>query len=74
VNEATSKQQPKRDRRDLPPDNGKRASIDPVTGEVHGAGSGAGGGNAGEDFDSDPATGSGYPQTGADRKKCDAKQ
>lgn len=61
-------------RPDLPPENGKRARVDPATGEVHGAGSGAGGGNAGEDFDSDPATGSGYPVTGADRKKVDRKR
>ena len=57
-------------RPDLPPENGKRARVDPATGEVHGAGSGAGGGNA----DSDPATGSGYPVTGADRKKVDRKR
>ena len=32
--------------RDIPPENGRRASFDPVTGEVHGSGSGPG-----EDFD-----------------------
>ncbi|MCW6534236.1 hypothetical protein [Sphingomonas lycopersici] len=69
MNQPAKRQQP-----DLPPDNGKRARVDPATGEVRGAGSGAGGGNAGEDFDSDPATGSGYPQTGADRQKRDRKQ
>lgn len=37
----------------VPPDNGQRASFDPVTGAVHGSGSGAGGGNPGEDFDED---------------------
>lgn len=37
----------------LPPDNGRRASFDPATGEVHGSGAGAGGGNPGEDFDDD---------------------
>ena len=37
----------------LPPDNGQRASFDPATGAVHGSGSGAGGGNPGEDFDED---------------------
>ena len=47
----------------IPPDNGRRASFDPQTGEVHGSGSGAGGGNPGEDFDSDAATGDGYPVT-----------
>lgn len=44
---------------DIPPENGKRASIDSATGEVHGSGSGAGGGNPGEDFDSDSAAGDG---------------
>lgn len=51
---------------DLPPDNGRRASIDPVTGEVHGAGVGAGGGQPGEDFDSDAASGDGYLPTGGE--------
>ena len=37
----------------IPPDNGRRASFDPQTGEVHGSGSGAGGGNPGEGFDAD---------------------
>lgn len=37
----------------MPPDNGQRASFDPATGAVHGSGSGAGGGNAGENFDDD---------------------
>lgn len=41
----------------LPPDNGKRASFDPVTGEVRGSGAGAGGGNPGEDFEQDHAGG-----------------
>lgn len=48
----------------LPPENGRRASFDEQTGEVHGSGMGAGGGNPGEDFTSDPAAGDGYPQTG----------
>lgn len=52
--------------RDLPPDNGRRASVDPVTGEVHGSGAGAGGGQPGEDFDNDAATGDGYPLTGGE--------
>lgn len=43
--------------RDIPPENGSRAWIDPKTGEVHGSGVGAGGGAPGEDFDSDPASG-----------------
>lgn len=48
----------------IPPENGRRASFDERTGEVHGGGVGAGGGNPGEDFASDPAAGDGYPQTG----------
>jgi uncharacterized iron-regulated membrane protein len=36
---------------------GKRASFDPVTGEVHGSGSGAGGGNSNEGFDDDDQSG-----------------
>lgn len=50
----------------MPPDNGRRASFDPATGEVRGSGSDAGGGNPGEDFDSDAATGDGYPLTGGE--------
>jgi hypothetical protein len=52
---------------DLPPDNGSRAWIDQKTGEVHGSGAGAGGGNPGEDFDSDRQGGSGYPLTGSEQ-------
>lgn len=48
----------------FPPENGHRASFDERTGEVRGSGVGAGGGNPGEDFASDPAAGDGYPQTG----------
>lgn len=48
----------------FPPDNGRRAYFDESNGEVHGSGVGAGGGNPGEDFDSDPETGDGFPQTG----------
>ena len=41
----------------LPDDNGKRAAVDPKTGEVHGSGAGAGGGNRGDEIDEvDPAT------------------
>ncbi|WP_380787248.1 hypothetical protein [Sphingomonas sp. R86521] len=39
--------------RDIPPGAGKRAYIDNKTGEVHGSGSSAGGGNPGEDIDLD---------------------
>jgi hypothetical protein len=48
----------------FPPENGRRAFFDEGAGEVHGSGAGAGGGNPGEDFASDPAAGDGYPQTG----------
>lgn len=54
------------DPRDIPPDNGRRAGADPVTGEVYGSGSGAGGGNAGEDFDSATPSGDSYPLTGGE--------
>src|SRR4051812_43639532 len=56
----------------FPPENGRRASFDERTGEVHGSGVGAGGGNPGEDFASDPAAGDGYPQTG--RGSADAHE
>lgn len=48
----------------FPSENGRRASFDERTGEVYGSGVGAGGGNRGEDYASDPAAGDGYPQTG----------
>ncbi len=48
----------------MPPDNGKRASFDPATGEVRGSGAGAGGGNPGEDFEADRSGGDGTPLTG----------
>lgn len=54
-----------RDDAPVPPDNGRRASFDPVTGEVRGSGAGAGGGNAGEDLDEDRAGGDGAPLTGS---------
>jgi hypothetical protein len=47
------------DKRDIPPENGKRAWIDSATGAVHGSGVGAGGGSEGEDYDSDSAAGDG---------------
>lgn len=55
----------------FPPENGRRASFDERTGEVHGSGVGAGGGNPGEDFASDPAAGDGYPQTGRGSAEAD---
>jgi hypothetical protein len=54
------------DGRDLPPDAGHRAHVDPATGEVHGSGAGTGGGNAGEDFDQSGASGDSYPLTGGE--------
>lgn len=51
---------------DMPPDNGHRASADPVSGEVHGSGSGIGGGNPGEDFDAATPSGETYPLTGGE--------
>jgi hypothetical protein len=50
--------------RDIPPDNGRRARVLP-NGEVHGSGTGAGGGNPGEDFDTDEHGGDAGPPTGA---------
>ena len=41
------------DGRDIPPEAGKRAYNDNKTGEVHGSGSSADGGNPGEDIDLD---------------------
>lgn len=57
---------PDRDGPDLPPDNGVRASVDPRTGEVHGAGSGTGGGNPGEDLGEYSPSGDMYPITGGE--------
>ena len=39
-------------------ERGRPASFDPKTGEVHGSGSGAGGGREGEDFDEETSGGS----------------
>ena len=53
--------------RDIPSDNGRRASFDPRTGEVRGSGVGAGGGAPGEDFASDAPGGDGaLPSRGAE--------
>ena len=54
------------DDRDLPPDNGQRASVDPATGAVHGSGSGTGGGNPGEDLGEYSPSGDMYPVTGGE--------
>lgn len=40
-------------------ERGHRASVDRASGEVHGSGSGAGGGDPREDYDNDPAAGGG---------------
>lgn len=57
---------PEPDERDLPPDNGARASVDPSTGEVHGAGAGIGSGNPGEDLGEYSPSGDMYPMTGGE--------
>jgi len=49
------------DDRDIGPENGRRASFDPVTGQLHGSGS-----REGEEFDESPKGGAGYKKTGAD--------
>lgn len=49
-----------------PTEAGKHASFDRNTGEVHGSGSGAGGGNPGEDHVTESAGGGGYPVDGAE--------
>jgi hypothetical protein len=48
---------------DIPSENGRRRSIAP-NGEVRGSGVGAGGGNPGEDFDTDEHGGDGAGSTG----------
>jgi hypothetical protein len=55
----------------MPPDNGRRASFDPVTGAVRGSGASAGGGHGGEDPDEDSASGDGPPLTGIAAPKPD---
>ena len=47
-------------------DNGQRATVDPRTGEVHGAGAGIGGGNPGEDLGEYSPSGDMYPLTGGE--------
>lgn len=56
-------------------ERGKRASFDPVSGEVHGSGSGAGGeGNPREDYDSDPMAGAGAEPEGGPRPIDEAER
>lgn len=50
---------------ELPPEAGRRAWVDPKSGEVHGSGSGAGGGNNSEDYDHSSKGGGGYVPSGA---------
>ncbi len=52
---------------------GQRAEFNRATGEVMGAGSGAGGDNPGEDYDSDPKGGGGAFPMGAPRAFEDAE-
>lgn len=51
--------------RDIPLENGRRATVDPKTGEVHGSGMGAGGGSPGEDFDDETSGGEAIRPKGA---------
>jgi hypothetical protein len=54
-------------------ERGRRASFDPVSGEVHGSGSGAGGeGNPNEDYDQDPMAGAGAEPLKGPRRAGDA--
>ena len=53
-------------------ERGRPASFDPKSGEVHGSGSGAGGGNPGEDYDGDPMAGAGSEPAGGLRPRDEA--
>jgi hypothetical protein len=53
-------------------ERGQPASFDRRTGEVHGAGSGAGGNNPAEDYDDDPISGGGREPVGGPRMAQDA--
>ena len=53
-------------------ERGRRAGFDPVTGEVHGAGAGAGGNNPAEDYDDDPISGGGREPVGGPRPASNA--
>ena len=50
---------PERVAPDRASERGRPATFDPQSGEVHGSGSGAGGGNPAEDYDDDPMAGGG---------------
>ena len=53
-------------------ERGQPASFDRRTGEVHGAGSGAGGNNPAEDYDDDPISGGGREPVGGPRPESQA--
>jgi hypothetical protein len=53
-------------------ERGQPASFDRRTGEVHGAGSGAGGNNPAEDYDDDPISGGGREPVGGPRPESEA--
>ena len=53
-------------------ERGQPANFDRRTGEVHGAGSGAGGNNPAEDYDDDPISGGGRAPVGGPRPESDA--
>jgi hypothetical protein len=52
-------------------ERGRPAGFDPESGEVHGSGSGVGGGNPGEDYDQDPMAGAGAEPPHGPRSKDD---
>ena len=53
-------------------ERGQPASFDRRTGEVHGAGAGAGGNNPAEDYDDDPISGGGREPVGGPRSESEA--
>jgi hypothetical protein len=53
-------------------ERGQPAGFDRKTGDVHGAGSGAGGNNPAEDYDDDPASGGGSDPIGGPRPRDEA--
>ena len=56
-------------------ERGRRATYDPVTGEVGGSGSGAGGGgNRDEDYDGDAMAGARLPPAGAPRPASEGEE
>ena len=59
---------------ELPPEAGRRAWVDPKSGEVHGSGSSAGGGNVGEDYDDSSKGGGGYTPTGTGNEPTSSSQ